>query len=136
MMLMLLRTALVFVAVLALGWLGVLYRDARLGQSAAGVFYPGTKLSQSEFDRQMERLRDAQLLNPSRTWETLRVSFLLLAERPQEALRVADRLVAEEPDNVEAWLVLRGAAERVDPRREKQAIAEIRRLNPLSGPSR
>jgi hypothetical protein len=127
---MVLRGALVLVALLALGWFGVLYRDRRVGQAAADVIFYGPGLPAAEFDRQMERLRDARLLDPDRYWELTRARYFLLRDRPVRALRTANGLVREEPDNLDAWIVVHEASRQVDPRRAARALTEIGRLNP------
>jgi hypothetical protein len=125
-----LRGALVVVALLALGWLGVLYRDRRVGQDAADVIFYQPQLPPAEFERQLDRLRDARLLDPDRYWDLTRARYLLLRDRPRRALRAAQELVRDEPDNLEAWLVVFRASELVDPSRSGDAIDRIRQLNP------
>jgi hypothetical protein len=127
---MVLRGALVLVALLALGWFGVLYRDRRVGQAAADVIFYEPRLPAAEFDRQMERLRDARLLDPDRYWELTRARYFLLRDRPVRALRTANGLVREEPDNLDAWIVVHEASRQLDPRRAARALTEISRLNP------
>jgi hypothetical protein len=128
---MVLRGALVLVAVLSLAWLGVLYRDRRVGQDAADVIFYQPGLGPAEWERQMERISDARLLDPDRHWELTRARYFLLRDMPRRALRSADRLVSEEPDNLDAWIVVYKASRSVDRRRSARAAAEIRRLNPL-----
>jgi predicted Zn-dependent protease len=128
---MLVRGALVLVAVLVLCWLGVLYRDRRVGQDAANVLYYQQQLSRAEWERQMERIRGARLLDPDRYWDLTRARYFLQRDRPRSALRTAERLVAEEPDNLDAWVVVNNAGRRINPRRSEEAVAEIERLNPL-----
>jgi hypothetical protein len=125
------RGALVVVAVLALGWLGVLYRDHRVGQDAADAIHYQPGLPRGEFERQLERLQGAQLLNPDRYWDLTRARYLLLRDRPRRALRTAKRLVRQEPDNLDAWLLVYKATSVVDPSRSDAALEEIARLNPL-----
>ena len=126
----LLRGALVVVALLVLGWLGVLYRDRRVGQDAADVIFYQPELPRAEFERQLNRLRDARLMDPDRYWDLTRARYLLLRDRPRRALRAAEEIVGDEPDNLEAWLVVYQAAELVDPSRSGDAIDRIRQLNP------
>jgi hypothetical protein len=125
------RGALVVVAVLALGWLGVLYRDHRTGQDAADTIHRHPDLSRAAFERQLERLRDARLLDPDPYWDLIRVRYLLLRDRPRRALSTAEAVVQEEPDNLDAWLLVYQAAELVAPSRSDEALAAIARLNPL-----
>jgi len=125
------RAILIAVALAAIGWLGVLYRDVQVGQAAADTIVGAPRISDAELDRQMSRLDDATLLNPSRSWDTLRATFLVLHDRPHQALRAANAVAGAEPDNAEAWLIVGRAAEQVDPPRARRAVAELRRLNPL-----
>jgi hypothetical protein len=117
------------IAVLAIAWLGVLYRDVRMGQAATDVLLTDRNPSHAEVDHQVDRLRDAKLLNPDRQWDQ-KIAFFLMVDRPREALRIANELATEEPDNVEVWRVVEAAAQRIDPPRAAQARAERRRLNP------
>jgi predicted Zn-dependent protease len=133
---MLLRGAVVVVALLALAWLGVLYRDRRVGQDAADVVFYQPGLGQAEWERQMERMQDARLLDPDRYWDLTRARYFLLRDRPHEALRTAEDLVSDEPANIDAWIVVYKAGRQLDPRRARQALAEIRRLDPLIAPAR
>jgi len=127
---MVLRGALVLVALIALGWFGVLYRDRRVGQAAADVIYYEPKLPPAEFERQMERLAGARMLDPDRYFELTRARYFLLRDRPVRALRAANGLVRDEPDNLEAWIVVHEAGKQLDPRRAARALTEISRLNP------
>ena len=128
---MLARAILVAVALAAIGWLGVLYRDVQVGQAGADTLVRSPQLSSAQLDHQISRLDDATLLNPSRGWDTLRATFLLLHDRPRQALRAANEVADAEPDNAEAWLLVARAAEHLDPPRARQAVAELHRLNPL-----
>jgi hypothetical protein len=124
------RGALVVVALLVLGWLGVLYRDRRVGQDAADAIFYQPELPRAEFERQLDRLREARLMDPDRYWDLTRARYLLLRDRPRRALHAAEEIVGEEPDNLEAWLVVYQAAELVDSSRSGDAIDRIRELNP------
>jgi predicted Zn-dependent protease len=126
------RVAVALVAVLALGWLGVLYRDQRVADAASDRIFYDNPLPSSEYEHQMNRLRDARLLDPDRSSELVRIRYLLLYGHPRRALEAGDRFLRSEPDNLEGWVLMLQAARAVDSRRERQAAAEIRRLNPLS----
>ena len=56
---MLARVAVALVAVLALGWLGVLYRDQRVASAASDRIFYENPLPPAEFERQIDRLRGA-----------------------------------------------------------------------------
>jgi hypothetical protein len=126
------RVVLALVAVLVIGWLGVLYRDQRVGTAASDKIFYENPLPPPEYERQMDRLRDARLLDPDRTWQLVRVRFLLLYGQPRRAIEAAGRFLESEPDNLEAWVLLLNAARGIDAGRVREATAAIRRLNPLA----
>ena len=125
------RLALLAVAVLTLGWLGVLYRDHRIIDDVSPGLIGDSSLSNSEFEREARRLERADLLNPDPTWR-LNLALALLERNPRRAVRELEGVVDDEPDNVTAWKILRVAARRVDPRLAAQAQAEVERLDPLT----
>ena len=116
-------------AVLVLVWVGVLLRDHRVSEAASPLLFE-TKLSEAEFDRNLGKLEDAELLNPDSSLQLARATYLLVRERRDEAADAAEELVASEPDNLAAWGVLLDATRGSDPRRAERAEAAIRRLNP------
>jgi hypothetical protein len=125
------RALLALIAVLVLAWVGVLLRNYELGKDAAVRGFFGPKLSQAERQRDLDRLEDAQLLDPNAYWKIARANYQILDGDPRAAARSAERLVVDEPTNVFAWGTLLQATRRSDPDRAAQAAAEIRRLNPL-----
>jgi hypothetical protein len=129
------RVAVALVALVALGWLGVLYRDQRVATAASDRIFYENPLPPAEFERQIDRLRGAPLLDPDGSWRLVRVRYMLLYGQPRRALAEAERFVASEPDNIEGWVLLYKAARGVDSARARQAADEIRRLNPLSADS-
>lgn len=122
-------------AVLVLVWLGVLYRDERVARAASDKIFYENPLPPAEYERQMDRLRDARLLDPDRSWELVQVRYMLLYEQPRRAFEAAERFVRTEPDNLEGWVLLFNVARELDSGRAREAAAQIRRLNPLSAPS-
>jgi hypothetical protein len=106
-------------------------RNYELGKDAAVRAFFGPKLSQAERQRDLDRLEDAQLLDPNAYWKIARANYQILDGEPRAAARSAERLVVDEPRNVFAWGTLLQATRRSDPDRAAQAAAEIRRLNPL-----
>lgn len=132
---MLLRAGVALVAVLVLVWLGVLYRDERVARAASDKIFYENPLPPAEYERQMDRLRDARLLDPDRSWELVQVRYMLLYEQPRRAFEAAERFVRTEPDNLEGWVLLFNVARELDSGRAREAAAQIRRLNPLSAPS-
>lgn len=124
------RAALALVAVLLVAWSAVLWRGDRIGSDASDRLIRNADLPEAEFAREMERLRDAELLDPSTRWPVARAGALYQRGRFAQSARVLDDVLEEEPDNLEAWLYMREVAEGRDPVREAQARAAIRRLNP------
>jgi predicted Zn-dependent protease len=124
------RAAIALVALAAVAWSAVLWRGERIGQDASDRIIMNHDLSDAEWAREVERLRDAELLDPSTKWPVAQAGALLQRGRAAEAARVIEDVVEREPDNVEAWIVLREATEGRDPRRAAEARAEIRRLSP------
>ena len=126
------RVPLALLAVLVLAWVGVLTRNHALAHDAALRAFFGPKLSAAERDRDLERLEDAQLLDPNAYWRVARVNYLLLDGDRRRAARAAESLVRDEPENIFAWSALLQATRRSDPGRAAEAAAEMRRLNPLA----
>jgi cytochrome c-type biogenesis protein CcmH/NrfG len=131
----LLRAGVALVALLVLVWLGVLYRDERVARTASDKIFYENPLPPAEYERQMDRLRDARLLDPDRSWQLVQVRYMLLYEQPRRAFEAAERFVRKEPDNLEGWVLLFNAARELDSGRAREAAAQIRRLNPLSAQS-
>jgi hypothetical protein len=125
------RLTLLAVAILALGWLAVLWRDHRIVDAEAGELIFNEDLSAREFARGARRIEDARLLNPDPTWRLQRGLALIRRDRPR-AIRELERVVASEPDNVTAWKLLYGAARGFNPAVAARARAEIERLDPLT----
>ncbi len=124
------RAAIALVALAAVAWSVVLWRGERIGRDASSRIIMNQGLSDAEWAREVERLRDAELLDPSTKWPVARAGALLQRGRRADAARVIEDVVQREPDNVEAWIVLREAAEGRDPRQAARARMEIRRLSP------
>ncbi len=125
------RAAVALVAVLAIGWLGVLLRDERVGASAADRIFYAPELPPAELGRQLDRMESARLLDPDPKVDLNRAGLLLLRGRRQEAAAIAGARARREPANLEAWRIVYQATRDSDPARAGQALAAIRRLNPL-----
>jgi hypothetical protein len=110
----------------------VLIRDHLIGRAAAERIFAHPEMSDAEWDRSLDQLRRADLLDPGPEWKVIRAGYLLGHDK-EEALRVADSVVRGEPDNLRAWMVVLVAARGRDARRWARARAEIRRLNPPPG---
>lgn len=116
-------------AVLVLLWVGVLLRDHVVAESASPLLYQA-RLSPSEFDRNIAKLDDAELLNPDSSLDLARATYLTLRGREAAAVAAAEELLEAEPENAAAWGVLLQATRESDPRRAARAEAALRRLNP------
>jgi hypothetical protein len=130
------RAAIALVALALVVWSAVLWRDETIGSDAVDRILRNPGLSDPAWGREMERLRDAELLNPSTNWAIARAGALLQRGRPEAARRVIEDVVEREPDNLEAWLVLHRVVRGRDAERAAQARAEIRRLNPTPAAAR
>jgi predicted Zn-dependent protease len=124
------RALLALLAVLVLAWVGVLLRNHELGEDALARSFFAAQLGEEQRQRDLEDLEDAELLDPSSSWDVTTANYLLLSGDVPGAARAAERLVRDEPDNVSAWNVLQRATADSDPSRSAEAAAEIRRLNP------
>ena len=122
---------LALIAVLVLAWVGVLARNYEIGKDPAVRAFFGPKLSKAERQRDLDRLDDAQLLDPNAYWRIARANYYILEGAGDEAARAAEQLVREEPQNVFTWSTLLQATRTSDPERAREAAREIRQLNPL-----
>jgi hypothetical protein len=122
------RLVVVIVGVAVVAWLGVMERDARLqarGSEAAGRSGPAS------FARADADLRGARFLNPDTGPDQIRAFLYQGRGEVRRAAALAQDVVRREPDNVAAWrLVLAFAGSRDSPAR-RQALAALRRLDPL-----
>jgi hypothetical protein len=124
------RAAVALVAVLLVAWSAVLWRGDRIGSDASDTLIRNADLPEAAFASEMERLRDAELLDPSTRWPVARAGALYQRGRFEQSARVLEDVLEEEPDNLEAWIYMREVAEGRDPARAAEARAAIRRLNP------
>lgn len=125
------RVALALLAFLVLGWAGVLLRDVELGKDAAFRAYFGPSARPVQRDRDLRRLDDAQLLDPSSRWDLARASYYLNTGDRLRAASLAGTVVRDEPSDLLAWTVVSRATRQSDRARAAEAAAQIRRLNPL-----
>jgi hypothetical protein len=123
------RVAVGLIAIAAIGWLGVMERDARLydrGLAAGGSLDdPGT-IAQADAD-----LRAARLLNPDRTPDVARALVLFTAGRQGQAQALIEDVLRAEPDNLSAWSALGYANSGKDPAVDERVREQVRRLDPL-----
>ncbi len=124
------RAGAVVVAVLVLAWLGLSLRDVRLeerGGAAAGQLSVPGNAERAEAD-----FRRAQLLNPDSGPDLARAVVLLQLDRPDRAVALVEDVVRSEPENTRAWRTLYEITRERDPARAEQALATLRRLDPLT----
>ena len=126
------RVLLALCALVVLGWVGVLYRNYEIGKDAAIHAFFAPEKSRAGRERDLNRLDDAQLLDPNAYWKVARANYQLVTGDRRGAASAAEKLVRAEPENIFAWGILLRATEQSDPARARQAAAEIRRLNPLA----
>ena len=125
------RLAVAVVALVAIGWLAVMERDARLyerGIAAGGRLDDARTVARAEAD-----LEGARLLNPDRTPDVGRSLVLWTSGRAGEARALLEDVVRSEPDNLSAWTALGWVNDGEDPALEQRVRAQMRRLDPLSG---
>jgi hypothetical protein len=125
------RLTVAVAAVLAIGWLAVMERDARLyerGIAAGGSLDDPATIARAEKD-----FRDARLLTPDRTPDVGRSLILWTVGRSAEAREVLEDVVRSEPDNLSAWTALGWVNDGDDAELQRRVEAEVRRLDPLSG---
>jgi hypothetical protein len=119
------RVGVMVVAVLALGWLAVLERDARL-------LAEGTGAAQTRnLGRAEDAFRTARLLNPDSAPDLRRAFVYQGAGRSREAVALLQGVLSEEPDNLDAWGLLYAFTRDRDPAAARRALAERERLDPL-----
>ena len=124
------RVAVAVLAVVVIGWLAVMERDARLYDRAIAT---GGKLDNpATIERAESDLRGARWLSPDRTPDLSRAFILANLGRRAEALALAQDVVRAEPDSLEAWDALRYVNDGKDPALARRAEAEVARLDPLS----
>jgi hypothetical protein len=121
---MLQRALLVAVSLVVLGWLAVLMRDHLIVEEISPRLVAA---SETEFERDAERLEDAALVNPDPSWR-LNLALALVARDPRRAAAEAEQVLSGEPDNITAWRILEEATKRFDPPRSGRARARIREL--------
>ena len=127
---MLLRAALLVVALAACAWLGAGLRATRL-QAEADRRVPAAQIDREEVRRKRELLDDARFLNPDTAPLIREAQLLLFVDGDREAVRLLEEVVRREPESYEAWRGLAQATLELDPARARQAAREAAELNPL-----
>lgn len=125
------RIALALIAVLVLGWTGVLLRDYELSKGPAARSLLATAPTAAARARDLADLRGARTLNPDSSLRLARAALTLRGGDEAGAARMAASIARSEPDNLAAWQLLSLATRRSDPQRSLAAYREVRRLNPI-----
>jgi hypothetical protein len=125
------RTVLLFLALLVLGWLIVGLRAVRLEDQAEAVIdraRAGQPVSDAEVRQAQDRLQTARDLSPD-LGPMIKEGQLAEALGQRRAADLIARAVAiEEPDNLQAWFLAWAASP--DDKSRESSLAQLRRLNP------
>lgn len=119
------RAALAVTAVVVVGWLGVMERNAKLQAQGERA------ITKKDYALALDSLRKSQLLNLD-TAPKLSRSLLLLSgpQRPAAVATIRD-VVRREPDNIRAWRYLQLTVSAREPVAKRRALETIRRLDPI-----
>jgi predicted Zn-dependent protease len=130
------RAAMLVAAAVAIAWLGVSYRDARLIRHAQ-VVAANPKATPPQFESALADARDATTLDPGTGAESLsyQASLEIRFGRPADGLRHLEELVRREPDTAEAWFLIAQLTQKRDPARSAEARARLHELDPLGAPA-
>jgi hypothetical protein len=123
------RVLLALLSIALIAWFGLVTRNQAIGTAASQRVVENPRMSPAEWDRAMDDLSRADLLDPGTKWTLVRAQYLLLRDE-QAAVRAAEAVAAEEPDNLDAWWVILRGTRSDDPERRREAAAQVRRLNP------
>jgi Tfp pilus assembly protein PilF len=119
------RIGVVLAAVVAIAWLGLMERDARL--QARGLSHvQARQTAQADSD-----LRRAGFLNPDSTPDLSRALVLFGDGHTARAQAMLESVIQREPQNVSAWGELLVVSRRSDPATARRATAVLTRLDPL-----
>jgi hypothetical protein len=128
-----LRSALVAVALFALAWLAVGLRASRLEAQGREVVEQAQRgqLSRAEVSEGLDTLRRARRFNADQEPRIAEVALLTEAGRNAEATALAQRITQDEPDNIDGWVVVYlGAVLAGDDARRERALDALDDLNP------
>jgi hypothetical protein len=124
------RAAVALVAVVLLGWLGVMYSDAR--EQARGVEAAGRVETEADFRRADAHFRRASRLNPDTAPDLARAWLRYGRARTRPAIAGVEEVLRREPDNLTAWGMLFTMTRDVDRAAASRALAARRRLDPVN----
>jgi predicted Zn-dependent protease len=129
------RCALVVLALVVAAWLVLSYRAVELEDEGKAALSEavGGDIAPAEITHGRDALERARRLNADKSPRLTEASLLMAAKRPDEAVVAAKRVLASEPDNVDAWIILHGAAQEAgDGKRATRALRRLRDLNPIA----
>jgi hypothetical protein len=118
------------VALIVLGWLGVMERDR--GLQARGVATAGNLRTAADVARAEADLRAARLLNPDTMPDINRALVYRFADRFDDAIALVEGVLRREPNNRAAWGGLLALTRGRDPAAAERARAALRRLDPVN----
>jgi predicted Zn-dependent protease len=120
----------VLVALLAMAWFAVSYRDARLIRNAQ-VVVAAPNATPSQIASALADARKSHTLDPNRT-EALSYQAVLelRAHRVDRAIRLLEEVARREPDQAEPYLLLADLTRKSDPARAAEARARLHQLDP------
>jgi hypothetical protein len=119
------RLGVIVVAVVAIAWLVLMERDARL--QARGLRHvQARQTAQADSD-----LRRAGFLNPDSTPDLSRALLLFGDGHTARAQALLESVVRREPQNVSAWGELLVVSRKSDPATARRATAVLTGLDPL-----
>jgi predicted Zn-dependent protease len=124
------RAAIVLIAIAAAAWLGAGIQASRAQDDLARLVATTAEPDEADLARARELRSDAERYLSGRRATLLEATLLLRADERAQAARLLEDLVADEPENAEAWLLLAQASEDRDPEREAQARERVRALAP------
>jgi hypothetical protein len=125
------RGMIALAAALVIAWLCVQLRNQDIVDGVSPSLIGDPDLPRAAFERDLDRLAEARLLNPDPTWR-INSAIALLPRDPQRAAAEAEQVVRDEPDNATAWRVLLGTVTGRDQRRSRAAERQVLRLDPLA----
>jgi predicted Zn-dependent protease len=123
---MIVRAALVLLAVAAVAWLGAGIAASRAQDELGRLVAITAEPDRADLAKAGDLRREAERFVPGRRPSLLEATLLVKADR-HAAARLLEDVVADEPENAEAWLLLSQATEG---RRAEQARERVRALAP------
>jgi len=123
---MIVRAAVVLLAVAAIAWLGAGIAASRAQDDLGRLVATTDAPERADLARAEELRRRAERAVPGRRPSLLEATLLVKTDRAAAA-RLLEDVVAAEPENAEAWLLLSQASEG---RRAEQARERVRALAP------